>query len=145
MTNSIAGFENSGCIFIIGTNTTACHPLIASRIFRAKEKGAKLIVADPRQIQLSRFADVSVHHRLGTDVALLNGMMHVIIKNGWHDKKYIEERDSVKHIERMLNIDYKDSLLCFYGIYENNKDDSTKIVSLKYNELNLHHLSKQHQ
>jgi len=92
MTNSIAGFEDSGCIFIIGTNTTACHPLIASRIFRAKEKGAKLIVADPRQIQLSRFADVSVHHRLGTDVALLNGMMHVIIKNGWHDKKYIEER-----------------------------------------------------
>ncbi len=92
MTNSIAGFEDSGCIFIIGTNTTACHPLIARRIFRAKEKGAKLIVADPRKIQLSRFADVAVQHRLGTDVALLNGMMHVIIKNGWHDQKYIEER-----------------------------------------------------
>jgi formate dehydrogenase alpha subunit len=92
MTNSIAGFEDSGCIFIIGTNTTACHPLIARRIFRAKEKGAKLIVADPRKIQLSRFADVAVQHRLGTDVALLNGMMHMIIKNGWHDQKYIDER-----------------------------------------------------
>ena len=92
MTNSISGFEDAGCIFIIGTNTTACHPLIARRIFRAKEKGAKLIVADPRNIQLTRFADVAVHHRLGSDVALLNGMMHVIIKNGWHDQKYIEER-----------------------------------------------------
>ena len=92
MTNSIACFEDAGCIFIIGTNTTACHPLIARRIFRAKEKGAKLIVADPRKIQLSRFADITVQHRLGTDVALLNGMMHVIIENGWQDQKYIEER-----------------------------------------------------
>ncbi len=92
MTNSVAGFENSGSIFIIGSNTTACHPLIASRIYRAKEKGAKLIVADPRKIQLSRYADVAVTQRLGSDVALLNGMMHVIIANGWQDQKYIEER-----------------------------------------------------
>ncbi len=92
MTNSVAGFENSGCIFVIGSNTTACHPLIAHRIYRAKEKGAKLIVADPRKIQLSRFADVEVNQRLGSDVALLNGMMHVIIANGWQDQAYIEER-----------------------------------------------------
>ncbi len=92
MTNSVAGFENSGSIFIIGSNTTACHPLIASRIYRAKEKGAKLIVADLRKIQLSRYADVAVTQRLGSDVALLNGMMHVIIANGWQDQKYIDER-----------------------------------------------------
>jgi len=92
MTNSIAGFESSGCIFLIGTNTSACHPIIARRIYRAKEKGAKLIVADPRSIQLGRFADAVVNHRLGTDVAVLNGMMHVIIKNDWQDKQYIEER-----------------------------------------------------
>ncbi len=92
MTNSIADIEEAGCIFVIGSNTTACHPLIARRIFRAKEKGAKLIVADPRNIQLSRFADVAVNHRLGSDVALLNGMMHIIIKNGWHAKDYIAQR-----------------------------------------------------
>ncbi len=92
MTNSIAEFEDSACIFIIGSNTSACHPLIARRVFRAKEKGAKLIVADPRNIQLARFADVVVHHRLGSDVALLNGMMHIILNNGWHDKNYVEER-----------------------------------------------------
>ena len=57
MTNSIADIESSGCIFVIGSNTTACHPLVARRIFRAKDRGARLIVADPREIQLSRFAD----------------------------------------------------------------------------------------
>jgi formate dehydrogenase alpha subunit len=92
MTNSIGEIEDAGCIFVIGSNTTACHPLIARRIYRAKEKGAKLIVADPRNIQLSRFADVAVNQRLGSDVALLNGMMHIIIANGWHDMEYIEAR-----------------------------------------------------
>jgi formate dehydrogenase alpha subunit len=92
MTNSIAEIEDSGCIFVIGSNTTACHPLVARRIMRAKEKGAKLIVADPRNIHLSRFADVAVNHRLGSDVALLNGMMRIIIKNNWHAQGYIDER-----------------------------------------------------
>jgi len=92
MTNSIEEIENSGCVFVIGTNTTACHPLIARRIYRAKEKGAKLIVADPRNIQLSRFADIAVNHRLGSDVALLNGMMHIILRNNRQAMDYIEER-----------------------------------------------------
>ena len=92
MTNSIEEIEESGCIFVIGSNTTECHPLIARRIFRAKEKGARLIVADPRNIQLGRFADLAVNHRLGSDVALLNGMMHVILKNGWEDTDSIARR-----------------------------------------------------
>jgi formate dehydrogenase alpha subunit len=93
MTNSIAEFEHdSKAIFVIGSNTTACHPLIASRIIQAKENGAKLIVADPRNIQLAKLADLSVNHRLGSDVALLNGMMHVIIKNQWHHPDYIADR-----------------------------------------------------
>jgi len=92
MTNSIEEIEDSACIFITGSNTSACHPLIARRVFRAKEKGAKLIVADPRNIQLSRFADVAVTQRLGSDVAMLNGMMHIILKNGWQAQSYIEER-----------------------------------------------------
>ena len=103
MTNSIAEIEESGCIFVIGSNTTECHPLIARRIFRAKEKGAKLIVADPRNIQLGRFADLAVNHRLGSDVALLNGMMHVILKNGWQDADYISERtEGFKGLEKAV-------------------------------------------
>lgn len=92
MTNSIAEIEDAGCIFVIGSNTTACHPIVAQRIMRAKEKGARLIVADPRRIQLSRFADVAVRHRLGSDVALLNGMMRIIIENGWQNGTFIDRR-----------------------------------------------------
>ena len=97
MTNSIMEIEEAGCIFVIGSNTTECHPLVARRIYRAKEKGAKLIAADPRNIQLSQFADIAVNHRLGSDVALLNGMMHVIINNDWHAKRYIRERTEGIH------------------------------------------------
>jgi formate dehydrogenase alpha subunit len=92
MTNSIAEIEDAGCIFVIGSNTTACHPLVARRILRAKDRGASLIVADPRNIHLARFADIAVNHRLGSDVALLNGMMHIIINNNWHDREYISQR-----------------------------------------------------
>ena len=92
MTNSIAEIEAADCIFIIGSNTTEAHPLIGTRILKAKEKGAKLIVADPRRIHLAKYADVYVRQNLGTDVALINGIMHVILKEGWHNQKFIEER-----------------------------------------------------
>jgi formate dehydrogenase alpha subunit len=92
MTNSIAEIEDAACILIIGSNTSACHPLIARRVLRAKEKGAKLIIADPRSIQMSLFADVAVNHRAGSDVALLNGMMHIILKNGWEAHDFIATR-----------------------------------------------------
>lgn len=92
MTNSVAEIEDADCIFVIGSNTTSSHPLVATRIFRAKAKGAKLIVADPRRIQLALKADTYVRQRLGTDVALVNGMMHVILQNNWHDEKFVEER-----------------------------------------------------
>lgn len=103
MTNSISEIEDAGCVFVIGSNTTACHPLIARRIIRAKEKGAKLIVADPRNIHLARFADIAVRHRLGSDVALLNGMMHIIIRSDWHAKEYIKERtEGYEELERVV-------------------------------------------
>jgi|SRR5271157_311756 len=92
MTNSIPEIEDSDCIFIIGSNTTVAHPLVAYRIYRAKTKGAKVIVADPRKIQLTYMADIHVRQNLGSDVALLNGIMNVILSKGLHDKKYIEER-----------------------------------------------------
>ena len=92
MTNSIAEMEDAKCIFIIGSNTTEAHPLIGSRIFKAKAKGAKIIVADPRKIQLAAYADIFVRHHLGTDVALINGIMNVILKEGWYDRDFIKER-----------------------------------------------------
>jgi formate dehydrogenase major subunit len=92
MTNSLPELANAGCIFIIGSNTTENHPIAAKWIFRGQENGAKLIVADPRFIQMSLLADIALQHRLGTDVALINGLMHIIIKEGWHARDYIAER-----------------------------------------------------
>ncbi len=92
MTNSIEELENSDCILITGSNTTEDHPLIARYIMRAKEKGAKLIVVDPRAIPLTHFADIHLRQRPGTDVAWINGFMNVIINEGLEDKKFIEER-----------------------------------------------------
>jgi len=92
MTNSLPELQNAKCIFITGSNTTENHPIAAKWIFRGKANGAKIIVADPRWIQLSDMADIAVQQRLGTDVALLNGLMHIILKEGWHDKAYVEER-----------------------------------------------------
>lgn len=92
MTNSIEELENSDCILITGSNTTEQHPLIARYIMRAKAKGAKLIVVDPRAIPLSKFAEFHLRQRPGTDVAWINGFMNVIISEGLADKTFIEER-----------------------------------------------------
>ena len=92
MTNSLPELTEAQCIFIIGSNTTENHPIAAKWIFRARAGGAKLIVADPRHIQMAELADIAIQHNLGTDVALINGLMHIIIKEGWHDQEYIEER-----------------------------------------------------
>jgi formate dehydrogenase major subunit/formate dehydrogenase alpha subunit len=94
MTNSIADIaEESQCIFIIGSNTTENHPVIGAKIRRAKRhRGAKLIVADPRRIDIADYADLHLRHRPGTDIALLNGLMHVILRENWQDDDFIRER-----------------------------------------------------
>jgi len=92
MTNSIGEVEGADVIFITGSNPTENHPVIGSRIKKAYKNGTKIIVADPREIEFSPLADVSIHQQPGTDVALINGLMHVIIKEDLHDKEFIEKR-----------------------------------------------------
>jgi formate dehydrogenase alpha subunit len=93
MTNSISCMEQADCILVIGSNTTEQHPLIGTRILRSKtQRGAKLIVADNRRIRLARLADLHLRHKNGTDVALLNGLMHVIVRDGLEDKEFIRTR-----------------------------------------------------
>ena len=92
MTNSIAEVDDAACILAIGTNTTSGHPIIGLEIKEAVGKGAKLIVANPREIDLCRFATIWLQHRPGSDVALLMGMMKVIVDEGLFDSSFIEER-----------------------------------------------------
>ncbi len=92
MTNSIPELELADCILVTGSNTTEGHPLIATRIYRAVARGAKLILVDPRNVQLASLATLHLRQRPGTDVAWLNGMMHVIIAEGLMDEAFIRER-----------------------------------------------------
>ncbi len=92
MTNSIACIDEADLILVTGSNTTEQHPLIGARILQAVRRGAKLIVADNRRIRLAPFADLHLRHRNGSDVALFNGLMHVIIREGLEDRHFINSR-----------------------------------------------------
>ncbi len=93
MTNSIDELKNAGCIFVIGSNTSEAHPVIALNITEAVVKnGVDLIVADPRQIDLVRFAELHLPQKPGTDVALINAMMNVIISEKLLDSDFINNR-----------------------------------------------------
>lgn len=92
MTTSIRDIDNADLYFIIGSNTTEQHPIIGSRIINNVRSGKKLIVADPRKIQITNFADIHLRHLPGTDLALLNSMAYVILDKGLYDKKFIDER-----------------------------------------------------
>ena len=93
MTNTIACIEKADVILITGSNTTENHPVLSSFVKRAvTQKGTKLIVVDPRRIKITRYADMWLRQNLGTDVAWINGMIHVIIQENLYAKEYVESR-----------------------------------------------------
>jgi len=111
MTNTIDCIEKADVILITGSNTTENHPVLSSFVKRAvMQKGAKLIVVDPRRIQITRYADKWLRQNLGTDVAWINGLMHVIIKENLHDQAYVDGRtegfEAVKKTVEKYTPDY---------------------------------------
>jgi len=93
MTNTIADIENADVILITGSNTTENHPVLSSFVKRAVTfKGVGLIVVDPRRIKMCNFAHQWLRPNLGTDVAWINGLMHIIIKENLFDKSFVEKR-----------------------------------------------------
>lgn len=92
MTNGINELLGADVIFVMGSNTTENHPVIGAKIRQALRKGTKLIVADPRKIELSNDADIFLQIKPGTDIALINSMMNVILSEGLENKEFIEER-----------------------------------------------------
>jgi len=93
MTNSISEIENTDVILITGSNTSENHPVIGRMVKRAVDrKRAKLIIVDPRKIELTEFAHVWLRPRPGTDVAWINGLMNVILSERLWDEPYVRER-----------------------------------------------------
>jgi len=115
MTNSIAELENTDVILLTGSNPTENHPVISNVMKRAvKFNGAKLIVVDPRGIDMTRFATHWLRQKPGSDVAWLNGLMHVIIEEDLYDKKYVEERtenfEAVKEAVKKFTPEYVEEI-----------------------------------
>ncbi len=92
MTNSLAEVEEYDVLLVVGSNTTEAHPVIGGKMKRAARRGARLIVIDPRRIELVDYAALWLRLRPGTDAALINGMIHLILTQGWADWEFIAKR-----------------------------------------------------
>ncbi|AIS53143.1 hydrogen dependent carbon dioxide reductase subunit FdhF [Thermoanaerobacter kivui] len=131
MTNSIPEISTySDVIFIIGSNTAECHPLIAAHVIKAKERGAKLIVADPRMNAMVHKADIWLRVPSGYNIPLINGMIHIIIKEGLVKTDFVKnhavgfeemakavEKYTPEYVEELTGIPKKDLIKAarFYG------------------------------
>lgn len=91
-TNSLDSIEQAKLIMVVGANPTEAHPVVGARIKRVVRRGTPLIVIDPRRIELAQYATLHLRLRPGTNVALLNGMGHVIVTEGLMDRAFIEAR-----------------------------------------------------
>ena len=102
MTNDIKGIKDSDVALIIGSDTSEAHPVISARIKQAVKEGkTKLIVIDPKKIKMADHATIYACQRPGTDVAVINGMMHLILKNGWEDKEFVATRVEPESFEAL--------------------------------------------
>ncbi len=115
MTNTIGDVEEADVILLTGSNTTENHPVLSAFVKRAvKFKGAKLILIDPRRIKMADFADIWLRQNLGSDVAWINGMMHVIIKEALYDKTFVENRttgfEELKIVTEKYTPEYVESI-----------------------------------
>jgi len=132
MTNSIEDIaEDAQAYLVIGSNTTEQHPVIGMRIRQAvRKRGAKLIVADPRKIDLTDFAVLHLRQKPGTDIALVNGLMHIILANGWEDKEFIKNRtEGFEEVEKVLK-DYPPSKVAeITGIPEEDLQEAARILA----------------
>ena len=104
MTNSIEELADTDLLLVAGSNTTEAHPVISLRMKRAVRNGAKLIVIDPRKIELTKWATRHLQINIGTDIPLFNALAHVMIKEGLYDREYVESRtegfeELAKHVE----------------------------------------------
>jgi formate dehydrogenase major subunit len=115
MTNTIGDIEGADVILVTGSNTTENHPVLSRHVKRAVSyRGAKLILVDPRRIKLAAFAHKWLRQNLGSDVAWINGMMHVIIAEDLYEKTFVEKRtegfEELKKIVSNYTPDYVESI-----------------------------------
>lgn len=89
MSNSINDIENSKCLLVFGYNCADSHPIVARRVLKARENGAKIIVCDPRRIETARIADQHLQLKNGSNMALVNAFGYVLLEEELYDKNYV--------------------------------------------------------
>ncbi|BAI81275.1 periplasmic nitrate reductase NapA [Deferribacter desulfuricans SSM1] len=104
---SYADIESAKCIFLVGSNTSECHPIIFRRIMRHKMRNpeVKVIVCEPRKTNTAKIADLWLPVDPGTDLAIFHSMAREIIKNNWHDKKFIDEHTRITDGKNVYTFD----------------------------------------
>jgi formate dehydrogenase major subunit/formate dehydrogenase alpha subunit len=133
MTNSMDDIvENAQAMLIIGTNTTEQHPVFGTMIRQAvRKRKVKLVVADPRKIDITEFAALHLQHKPGTDVALLNGLMNIILTQGWEDKGFISTRtEGFDEFRAVINNYPPDKVAGITGISIEQLEDAAEILAL---------------
>ncbi len=122
MTNSIPEIRDTDLMFVIGSNTSEAHPIIAMEMKRARQRGSKLIVADPRKIWMAEHADIHLQLRPGTDVWLLQAMAHVIINENLVDREFIEKH--TEGFEELVN-----------AVQQYNPEEAEKVTGVRAEDI----------
>ena len=91
-TNSLEQMKDINTLFVFGSNPTEAHPIVSLHLKKALANGAKLVVADPRMTWMAKRADVWLNLKPGSNIALLNGIIRVILDNGWENTQFINKR-----------------------------------------------------
>jgi len=91
MSNNLDDIKNAKAILVIGSNMTEAHPVVATYVYNAVQNGARLVVIDPRNTKIAKWAQLHIQNKVGSDVALLNAMMHVILEENLHDLEYVRQ------------------------------------------------------
>lgn len=140
-TNSIKDLDHTDCIFIIGANPTAAHPVTGARIKQKMMKGVTGIIVDPRKIELAKYTKYHLQLKPGTNVALLNMMLYFIITEGWEDQEYIANKtegyEEVK--QEILRLDI-DELASITGVDKNLVKEATKAYATAKASMEFHGL-----
>src|SRR5699024_10256673 len=102
--------NETDCLFIAGSNTADCHPSSMFRGCNVLERGGYIVVADPRETPLARRADVHLDLKPGTDLALANGILHLLVEKGYTDEEFIQKHtngfDNLKEIVKEFTPEY---------------------------------------
>ncbi len=131
MTNSLEDIEEADLILVTGSNPTENHPVYGSRIKKAVMKnGAKLLVIDPRKIELTKYANKWLRERPGTDVVWINGMINYIIENNLYDKKFVKEYttgfEELKEKVKMFTPEYVEKIT---GIKKHDLEEAAEMYA----------------